>query len=124
MRLRYLVEYAVQDPARPRIRPAGVWITGDRTVGLDVSYQYLPGYEALEREAGETVQRLVERGQGLPDEYLQYLRGSLSPYRGVRGPVYITEEYGSHDALAAAVLAAARTGADLPGHEERPIDTA
>lgn len=51
------------------------------------------------------VNRLVEQGiRSLPDDFLAYHQGTLSQYRGMRGPVIQTDEYLSAETCAKAIL--------------------
>ena len=105
MKLRYMVEYALRDRIRePRYEPVGVWVQGPGP-GLDLVIEFLPGNAEAREEAEWIVNRLVENDiRSLPEDFLAYHQATLSPYRGMRGPVTETEEYLSTEACASAVL--------------------
>ena len=67
--------------------------------------EFLPGNTEAREEAEWIVNRLVENEvRTLPDDFLAYHQATLSPYRGMRGPVVETDEYPSAEACARAVL--------------------
>ena len=105
MKLRYMIEYALRDRIRgPRYEPVGVWVQGAGP-GLDLVIEFLPGNADAEEDAQWVVNRLVEQGvRNLPDDFLAYHQGTLSQYRGMRGPVVETEKYLSAKACAKALL--------------------
>ena len=117
MNLRYMVDYALRDriPAyrhgvavagrcEPRYEPVGVWVQGPGP-SLDLVIESLPGNTEAREEAEWIVNRLVENEvRTLADDFLAYHQATLSPYRGMRGPVVETDEYPSAEACARAVL--------------------
>ena len=105
MKLRYMVEYALRDRIRePHYEPVGVWVQGPGP-GLDLVIEFLPGNTEVREEAEWIVNRLVENDvRTLPDDFLAYHQATLSPYRGMRGPVVETDEYPSAEACARAIL--------------------
>jgi hypothetical protein len=105
MRLRYFIESRLVALDPPKYAPAGVWVQGPGP-GLDVVMQYLPGNEDLAEEADWVLNRLVEAGvKNLQPDFLDYHRGTMSPYHGARSEVVETEEFGSPEECARAVLA-------------------
>ena len=96
MRLKYMIEYALRDRIRdPRYEPIGVWVQGPGP-GLDLVIEFLPGNADAAEDAQWVVNRLVEQGvRSLPDDFLAYHHGTLSQYRGMRGPVIETDKYSS-----------------------------
>lgn len=105
MKLKYMIEYALRDRIRgPRYEPIGVWAQGPGP-GLDLVIEFLPGNADAEEDAQWIVNRLVEQGvRSLPDDFLAYHQGSLSQYRGMRGPVLETDKHSSAEACAKAAL--------------------
>lgn len=110
MKLRYFIESRLVRLNPPKYEPAGVWVQGPGP-GLDVVMEYLPGNEDLAEEADWVLNRLVEADvKNLQHDFLDYHRGTLSPYRGVRSEVVETEEYRTAEDCARAVLG------KLPSH--------
>jgi len=109
MKLHYMIEYALRDRIRePRYEPVGVWVQGPGP-GLDLVIEFLPGNTEAREEAEWVINRLVENDiRTLPDGFLAYHQSTLSPYRGMRGPVVETDEYPSVDACARMVIAKLR----------------
>jgi len=107
MKLRYMIEYVLRDRIRePHYAPVGVWVQGPGP-GLDLVIEFLPGNTEAREEAEWIVNRLVENDiRTLPDDFLAYHQVTLSPYRGMRGPVVETEEYPSIEACARALFGA------------------
>jgi len=105
MKLRYMIEYVLRDQIRnPRYEPIGVWVQGPGP-GLDLVIEFLPGNSDAEEDAQWVVNRLVEQGvRSLPDDFLAYHQGTLSQYRGMRGPVVETEKYFSAETCVKALL--------------------
>jgi hypothetical protein len=105
MKLKYMIEYALRDRNRaPRYEPIGVWVQGPGP-GLDLVIEFLPGNAEAEEEAQWVINRLVEQGvRSLGEDFLDYHRGTLSPYRGMRGSVVETEEYFSAESCAKDLL--------------------
>jgi len=105
MKLRYMVEYALRDRIRePRYEPVGVWIQGPGP-GLDLVIEFLPGNTEAREEAEWIVNRLVENEvRTLREYFLAYRRATLTPYRGMRGPMIETDEYPSAKASTRAEL--------------------
>lgn len=105
MKLKYMIEYALRDHIRnPRYEPIGAWVQGPGP-GLDLVIEFLPGNADAEEDAQWVVNRLVEQGvRSLPDDFLTYHQGTLSQYRGMRGPVLETEKYLSAETCAKALL--------------------
>ena len=105
MKLRYMIEYGLQDRIRePRYDPIGVWVQGPGP-GLDLLIEFLPGYAEAQENAEWVINRLVEKDVWtLPDDFLDYHQSTLSPYRGMRGAVVETDEYPSAEACAGSVL--------------------
>ncbi len=105
MKLKYMIEYALRDRIRePRYEPIGVWVQGTGP-GLDLLIEFLPGNSDAEEDAQWVVNRPVEQGiRSLPDDFLAYHQGTLSQYRGMRGPVIQTDEYLSAETCAKAIL--------------------
>ena len=96
MKLRYMIEYALQDrDTAPHYEPIGVWVQGPGP-GLDIEMAYLPGNEDYAEEADWVINRLVENDiKLLPDGFLEYYRSIMSPYRGMRGDILETVTYRS-----------------------------
>jgi len=86
MKLHYMIEYALRDRIRePRYEPVGIWVQGPGP-GLDLVI-------------------LVENDiRTLPEDFLAYHQVTLSPYRGIRGPVVETDDYPSVEACAKVML--------------------
>jgi len=105
MRLRYMLEYALRDrDTNPRYEPIGVWVQGPGP-GLDIVMEFLPGNDEAQEEADWVINRLVENDiKSLPEEFLEYHRSTMSPYRGMRGEVVETEEFAMADACAKSVV--------------------
>lgn len=105
MHLRYMIEYALRDrDASPHYEPIGVWVQGPGP-GLDIIMEYLPGNEDAQEDSDWVINRLVENDiKSLPEDFLDYHRQTMSPYRGMRGQIVETEEFPSSEACAAAVL--------------------
>ncbi len=105
MKLKYMIEYTLRDSIRePRYEPVGVWVQGSGP-RLDLVIEFLPGNADAEEDAQWVVNRLVEQGvRSLPDDFLAYHQGTLSKYRGLRGPVIQADEYPSTDACARAIF--------------------
>ena len=111
MKLRYMIEYVLRDQIRnPRYEPIGVWVQGPGP-GLDLVIEFLPENSDAEEDAQWVVNRLVEQGvRGLPDDFLAYHQGTLSQYRGMRGPVVESDEYPSAEACARSVIDRIKSG--------------
>lgn len=107
MRLRYMIEYALRDrDTKPRYEPIGVWVQGPGP-GLDVLMEYLPGNDEAQEEADWVINRLVENDiKSLPDGFLEYHRGTMSPYRGMRGEIVETEDYATAEECAKVICKA------------------
>lgn len=105
MKLRYMIEYALRDSIRKHLyKPVGVWVQGPGT-GIDLVVEFLPGNTEAREEADWIINRLVENDvRTLPEDFLTYHQSTLSPYRGMRGPVTETEEYLSLPICATAIL--------------------
>jgi len=105
MKLRYMIEYALRDRIRkPLYKPVGVWVQGPGP-GLDLVVEFLPGNSQAREEADWIINRLVENDvRTLPEDFMVYHQSTLSPYRGMRGPVTETEEYFSLSICATAIL--------------------
>ena len=105
MKLRYMIEYGLQDRIRePRYDPIGVWVQGPGP-GLDLLIEFLPGHAQVQEEAEWVINRLVENDiRSLPENFLAYHQDTLSAYRGMRGAVVETNEYPSAEACAKSVL--------------------
>ena len=105
MRLRYMLEYVLRDrDTNPRYEPIGVWVQGPGP-GLDILMEFLPGNDEAQEEADWVINRLVENDiKSLPEEFLEYHRSTMSPYRGMRGEVVETEEFATADACAKSVV--------------------
>ncbi len=87
----------------PHYEPIGVWVRGPGP-GLDIEMAYLPGNEKYQEEADWAINRLVENDiKSLPDDFPEYHRSTLSPYRGMRGETVETEEYASAKECAVAL---------------------
>lgn len=111
MKLRYMIEYALRNRIRnPRYEPIGVWAQGPGP-GLDLVIEFLPDNADAEEDAQWVVNRLVEQGvRGLPDDFLAYHQGTLSQYRGLRGPVVETDDHPSPEACARSVIDRIKSG--------------
>jgi hypothetical protein len=98
MKLRYMVEYALRDrETNPRYEPIGVWVRGPGP-GLDIVMTYLPGNGEAQEEADWIINRLVENGvKSLPDDFMDYHRATMSPYRGMLGEIVETQEFPTVD---------------------------
>jgi hypothetical protein len=105
MKLRYMIEYALRDrDTDPRYEPIGVWVQGPGP-GLDIVMEYLPGNDEFQEEADWVINRLVENGiKSLPDEFLEYHRSTMSPYRAMRGEIVQTEKFATAEECVAKVL--------------------
>lgn len=105
MKLKYMIEYVLRDRIRePRYEAIGVWVQGPGP-GLDLVIEFLPGNADAEEDAQWVVNRLVEQGvRSLPDDFLAYHQGTLSQYRGMRGPLVETDEHPSAEACAKTIL--------------------
>jgi hypothetical protein len=105
MKLRYMIEYVLRDRIRePRYEPIGIWVQGPGP-GLDLVIEFLPGSADAREEAEWIINRLVENDiRTLPEDFLAYHQVTLSPYRGMRGPVVETDEYTSVEACIMAVI--------------------
>lgn len=105
MRLRYMIEYALRDRQRdPHYEPIGVWVQGPGP-GLDLVIEYLPGNPEAQEEADWIINRLVENEvKSLPEDFLEYHRKTLSPYRGMRGPEIEFDEFPSSELFAQVIL--------------------
>ena len=106
MKLRYMIEYALRDRIRdPHYEPIGVWVQGPGP-GLDLVIEYLPSNPEAREEADWIVNRLVEAGvTALPEDFLEYHQFTISPYRGNRGQVVLTDEHFSAESCCKALLA-------------------
>jgi hypothetical protein len=98
-----MIEYAIRERLRdPHYEPIGVWVQGP-SPGLDLVIEYLPGNPEAQGEANWIINRLVEKGiKSLPKGFLEYHQSTISPYRGMRGPVIETEEFESVESCARA----------------------
>jgi len=68
--------------------------------------EFLPGNEEPQEKADWVINRLVENDiKSLPDDFLEYHRSTMSPYRGMRGEIMETEEYRSPEECANGALA-------------------
>ncbi len=106
MRIRYVIEYAIRDrDSNPRYEPIGVWVQGPGP-GLDIEMAYLPGNDEYQEEADWVINRLVENGvRSLPDDFLEYHRATMSPYRGMFGESVEAEAYSTIQLCTATILA-------------------
>ncbi|MEN6521119.1 MAG: hypothetical protein ABFD46_08225 [Armatimonadota bacterium] len=106
MKLRYMVEYALRDrDTSPHYEPIGVWVQGPGP-GLDILMEYLPGNDDAQEEADWVINRLVENGvKSLPEDFPEYHRAAMSPYRGMCGEISETEEFVTAEECATRVLA-------------------
>lgn len=67
-----------------------------RRFHVDIVIEFLPGNAEAREEAEWIINRLVENEvRTLPEDFLAYHQSTLSPYRGMRGPVVETDEYSS-----------------------------
>ena len=109
MRLRYMIEYAMRDrDINPHYEPIGVWVQGPGP-GLDIEMAYLPENEEYQEEADWVINRLVENDiRILPEDFLEYHRATISPYRGIRGNIVQTNEYGTFAECASIMLSSIR----------------
>lgn len=105
MKLRYMVEYALRDrETKPYYELIGVWVQGPGP-GLDIVMEYLPGNEDFAEDADWVINRLVENDiRSLPEDFLEYHRSTMSPYRGMRGEIVETEEFATAEECARAVF--------------------
>jgi len=105
MKLRYMIEYVLHDRIRkPLYKPIGVWVQGPGT-GIDLVVEFLPGNTDAREEADWIINRLVENDvRTLPEDFLAYHQTTLSPYRGMRGPVVEADKYTSTEACARVIL--------------------
>ena len=105
MKLRYMIEYVLRDRLRdPHYEPIGVWVQGPGP-GLDLVIEYLPGNAETQEEADWIINRLVENGiKSLPEDFLEYHQSTISPYRGMRGAVRVSDEFRTTEAFAEAIL--------------------
>ena len=104
MKLRYFIESRLVTLDPPKYVPAGVWVQGPGP-GLDVVMEYLPGNEEFAEDADWVLNRLVEGDvKNLQPDFLDYHRGTMSPYRGVRSEIVETEEFGGAEECAAVIL--------------------
>lgn len=88
-----MIEYARRGPVgNPSHEPIGVWVQGPGP-GLDLEIEFLPGSEEAREDAMWVINRLVEAGvKNLEPDFLEYHRGTMSPYRGMRGEIVETME--------------------------------
>lgn len=105
MKLRYMIEFALRDRIRdPRYEPVGVWVQGPGP-GLDLVIEFLPGNADAAEETQWVINRLVEQEvRSLPEDFLTYHQGTVSQYRGMRGPVIQTDEYPSVEVCARSII--------------------
>ena len=109
MRLRYFIDSVIRDrDSNPHYEPVGVWVQGPGP-GLDIIMEYIESDDPVVLEAREdadwVINRLVENGaRELPTDFLEYHRQTLSPYRGSRSPVSISDEYSTHEECARSIL--------------------
>lgn len=110
MRLRYFIDSVIRDrDGSPWYEAVGVWVQGPEP-GLDIIMEYIESDDSVVLEAREeadwVINRLVENGvRELPEDFLEYHRQTLSPYRGSRGPVVQTDEFASAEECARMILA-------------------
>ena len=106
MRLRYMIEYAMRElNVNPHYEPIGVWVQGPGP-GLDIIMEYLPGNDEYQEDADWVINRLVENDiKSLSDDFLQYHRQTMSPYRGMREEIIETEEFAAAKGCTKYVLA-------------------
>ncbi len=111
MKLRYMIEYGLQDRIRePRYDPIGVWVQGPGP-GLDLVIEFLPDHAEAQEDTEWVINRLVENDvRSLPEDFLDYHQATLSPYRGMRGVVIETDEYPSAETCAKSVLGGIASG--------------
>jgi len=114
-----MIEYALRNrDTDPHYEPIGVWVQG-LGPGLDIVMEYLPGNDEFQEEADWVINRLVENDiKSLPDDFLEYHRATMSPYRGMRGEIVETEECTSAEVCAASVLRTIRP--ILPNLSRKP----
>jgi hypothetical protein len=100
-----MIEHALRDrDTGPHYEPIGVWVQGPGP-GLDIIMEYLPGNDEFQEDADWVINRLVERDiKSIPDGFLEYHQQTMSPYRGTRGEIVETEEFGSSEECAAKVM--------------------
>ena len=98
----------------PYYEPIGVWAQGPGP-GLDIEMAYLPGNEDYQEDADWVINRLVVNEiKSLPDEFMEYHRSTMSPYKGMRGEIVVTEEFYSPSQCAKTLLE--RIPAREPSH--------
>lgn len=100
-----MIEYALHDrDTDPHYEPIGAWVHGPGP-GLDIIMEYLPGNEEFAEDADWVINRLVENDiRSLPEDFLEYHQQTMSPYRGMRGEIVVTEDYPSSEICAASIL--------------------
>jgi hypothetical protein len=104
VKLRYFIESRLVTLDPPKYQAAGVWVQGPGP-GLDVVMEYLPGNEDFAEDADWVLNRLVEAGvKNLQPDFLDYHRGTMSPYRGVRSEIVETDEFRTAEDCAAVIL--------------------
>jgi hypothetical protein len=106
MNLHYMIEYALRDRLRnPHYEPIGVWVQGPGP-GLDLVIEYLPGNPEAQEEADWIINRLVENGiKSLPEDFLEYHRTTLPPYRCMMGSEIEVDEFPTSEVCAKSILA-------------------
>ena len=98
-------EKRMKDERSPNDSVSISWAQGPGP-GLDLVIEFLPGNTEAREEAEWIINRLVENDiRTLPEDFLAYHQATLSPYRGMRGPVVETDEYPSVEACAKNILA-------------------
>lgn len=109
MRLRYFIDSVIRDrESNPHYEPVGVWVQGPGP-GLDIVMEYIesddPAVIEARDEAEWVINRLVENGiKELPEDFLDYHKQTLSPYRGSRSAVTWTENHDTVEACVRAII--------------------
>ena len=100
-----MIEYALRDrEISPYYEPIGVWVQGPGS-GLDILMEFLPGNEESQENADWVINRLVENDiKSLPDDFLEYHRSTMSPYRGMLGEIAETEQFSTVEECVKTVL--------------------
>jgi len=100
-----MIEHALRDrDTNPHYEPIGVWVQGPGP-GLDILMEFLPGNGDAQEEADWVINRLVENDiKSLPDDFLEYHQATMSPDRGMRGGIVVTEEFATAEECAASMI--------------------
>jgi len=122
MRVRYFIEYALEqdaDDGHHFYRPIGVWARGEGP--WDLTIHYLPEAEMRWFDTQLYICDFMERGEThFPDDLLEQWISHVSLYTGDCSPIYATEARNS-ETVAMSVLEKLTSGhllGDPPYHAE------